>query len=97
MPERADKFEIKWFHLGADIDNSIPSRGIPEDADKILSDITSNKSFIGKSLDSDIDGRIEGTIASNVAAYLGGVSIFRVHNVKEHKKAFEIARRIKNV
>ncbi len=58
---------------------------------------TSNKSFIGKSLDSDIDGRIEGTIASNVAAYLGGVSIFRVHNVKEHKKAFEIARRIKNV
>ena len=46
VPERADKFEIKWFHLGADIDNSIPTLGIPEDADKFLSDIYSNKSFI---------------------------------------------------
>lgn len=46
VPERADKFEIRWFHLGADIDNSIPTLGIPEDADHILSQLTSNKSFI---------------------------------------------------
>ena len=46
VPEIADKFEIKWFHLGADIDNSIPTLGIPEDADHILSQLTSNKSFL---------------------------------------------------
>jgi glycosyltransferase involved in cell wall biosynthesis len=46
VPERTDKFEIKWFHLGADIDNSIPTLGIPEDADHILSQLTSNKSFL---------------------------------------------------
>jgi glycosyltransferase involved in cell wall biosynthesis len=46
VPDRMDKFEIKWFHLGADIDNSIPTLGIPEGADHILSQISSNKSFI---------------------------------------------------
>lgn len=46
VPERINKFEIKWFHLGADIDNSLPSLGVPENADHILSQISSNKSFI---------------------------------------------------
>ncbi len=51
---------------------------------------TSRKSFIGKISDLDADQRLEGTIASNVIAVLNGAQIVRVHDVREHKRAFEI-------
>ncbi len=57
---------------------------------------TSNKSFIGNTLNENIENRLEGTIASNVAAYIKGVSVFRVHHVKEHIRALNIAERIKD-
>ena len=40
--------EIKhcWFHLGADIQNSIPSSGIPESADYVLSVLTERPTFL---------------------------------------------------
>lgn len=31
-PKRLRPLKISWFHLGADIENSIPSKGMPEDA-----------------------------------------------------------------
>lgn len=37
---------IDWFHLGADIDNSTPSKGIPDDAESVLNQLTSNPSFL---------------------------------------------------
>jgi len=54
----------------------------------------SNKSFIKKILDLDIDKRIIPTVASNCMAYLNGGSIFRVHNIKENKQALEIIKQI---
>lgn len=44
--ERLRSFNIDWFHLGADIDNSHPSAGLPLDADKTLQQITSRPSFL---------------------------------------------------
>lgn len=38
--------KISWFHLGADIENSVPSTGLPENAEFILSKIKSDTSFI---------------------------------------------------
>lgn len=38
--------KISWFHLGADIENSSPSRGIPDDADTILNQIQETASFL---------------------------------------------------
>lgn len=38
--------KISWFHLGADIENSIPSIGLPVDAEFILSKIKSDTSFL---------------------------------------------------
>lgn len=38
--------KISWFHLGADIENSAPSTGLPENAEFILSKIKSDTSFI---------------------------------------------------
>lgn len=45
-PERLRPFNISWFHLGADVENSVPSLGIPDDADKVLKAIQGHLSFL---------------------------------------------------
>ncbi|AEA33519.1 dihydropteroate synthase [Hippea maritima] len=56
---------------------------------------TSRKSFIGAVLGIDNpQDRLFGTVASNVAAFIRGASIFRVHDVKAHKEALRIAKSI---
>lgn len=46
VPERLDRLDIKWFHLGADIDNSVPSLGLPDNAEQVLSQVSSSISFL---------------------------------------------------
>jgi len=50
---------------------------------------TSRKSFIGKLLNLPEEERLEGTIASIVISYINGAKIFRVHDVKEAKRALD--------
>jgi glycosyltransferase involved in cell wall biosynthesis len=45
-PERLRPFNISWFHLGADIENSMPTQGLPVDANKILKVIQEQSSFL---------------------------------------------------
>lgn len=45
-PVRQRPFKIGWFHLGADIDNSAPTKGLPLDANITLSEIGSRPSFL---------------------------------------------------
>jgi dihydropteroate synthase len=52
---------------------------------------TSRKSFIGKILDSEVDDRLEGSLAALVSSILNGASIVRVHDVGESVKAVKIA------
>ncbi|MCB9058876.1 MAG: dihydropteroate synthase [Calditrichae bacterium] len=47
----------------------------------------SRKSFIGKSLQTDVNNRIMGSVLSEIYAYLGGADIWRVHDIPETKKA----------
>lgn len=56
---------------------------------------TSRKSLIGKTLNLPVEERLEGTIASNVIGVMKGCSIFRVHDVKENKRAILLANAIK--
>lgn len=44
--QRDRPFNISWFHLGADIENSIPSRGMPENANLLLKSIRKKLSFL---------------------------------------------------
>ena len=46
--ERKDRraFQVDWFHLGADVAKSAPSRGMPADAEWILGQIRSRSSFL---------------------------------------------------
>jgi glycosyltransferase involved in cell wall biosynthesis len=39
-------FNIAWFHLGADIENSVPTVGLPPDAHSILNQVESANSFL---------------------------------------------------
>lgn len=43
---RRRAFTIDWFHLGADVDNSAPSRGLPAEAQTTLGELSRRKSFL---------------------------------------------------
>ena len=44
--QRATPLDIGWFHLGADVDASVPSRGLPENATETLAAISATPSFL---------------------------------------------------
>lgn len=39
-------YRIGWFHLGADIDNSMPSVGLPEDGPSVLEKLSARTTFL---------------------------------------------------
>lgn len=45
-PERLRPFKVSWFHLGADVENSAPTFGLPDDVDDILMTLESRTSFL---------------------------------------------------
>lgn len=45
-PARLRQFDIKWFHLGADVENSSPSMGLPENANKVLDALDARPTFL---------------------------------------------------
>ncbi len=45
-PKRLRPFKIGWFHLGADIKNSVPTFGLPANAPQVLARLTSRHSFL---------------------------------------------------
>ena len=52
---------------------------------------TSRKSFIGKLLDLPVEDRLEGSMATVVAAVLRGADIVRVHDVAQMTRAVRVA------
>ncbi len=55
---------------------------------------TSRKSVIGLTLNLSASERVEGTLATTVIGRLRGASFFRVHDVKENKRALDMAEAI---
>lgn len=45
-PQQAETFIVDWFHLGADIDNSIPTSGLPDDAPRVLEELALRPTFV---------------------------------------------------
>lgn len=45
-PKRLRPFSIGWFHLGADIESSAPSRGLPSDAASVLNTLATRPTFL---------------------------------------------------
>lgn len=44
--ERKQHLKIDWFHLGADVDNSLPTEGLPTEAAKVLKRLCDRNSFL---------------------------------------------------
>jgi dihydropteroate synthase len=55
----------------------------------------SRKSFLGRLLGLPVEERLEGTIAANTIAILHGADIIRVHDVKEGRRAADVAVRLR--
>ena len=51
---------------------------------------TSRKKFIGETLETEVNERVEGTIATAILGRTKGVQILRVHDVKEVKRAIKM-------
>ncbi|ABK14857.1 glycosyltransferase [Methanothrix thermoacetophila] len=45
-PDRLRPLRVEWFHIGADLESSSPTRGLPENASKVLNQIRSRMSFL---------------------------------------------------
>lgn len=45
-PDNPPRPRIGWFHLGADLQNSVPTRGLPEDAEAVLAQLAAEPSFL---------------------------------------------------
>lgn len=43
---REQPFRIGWFHLGADVENSVPTRGMPPDAERVLGELAKRPTFL---------------------------------------------------
>jgi glycosyltransferase involved in cell wall biosynthesis len=43
---RERPLSLGWFHLGADVDKSVPTTGLPPDAQQVLTTLTSRPSFL---------------------------------------------------
>jgi dihydropteroate synthase len=56
----------------------------------------SRKSFLGERTGLPVRERLEGSLAASVAAILKGASILRTHDVRETKRAAEVADLLKN-
>ena len=56
---------------------------------------TSRKSVIGLTLDLPAGERLEGTLATTVIGVMQGVSVVRVHDVKENARAVRMAQAVK--
>jgi glycosyltransferase involved in cell wall biosynthesis len=45
-PNRLRPFKVGWFHLGADVAQSVPTKGLPSGANRMIADISSRPTFL---------------------------------------------------
>lgn len=45
-PERLRPFKLGWFHLGADVAKSVPTTGLPDDAEQVLQALSRRPTFL---------------------------------------------------
>lgn len=46
VPDRARPFQIDWFHMGGDIESSVPTSGLPKAADEVLKALDGRPTFL---------------------------------------------------
>jgi glycosyltransferase involved in cell wall biosynthesis len=46
IPDLPKQFDVAWFHLGADIENSVPTTGLPNNYKDVIAKISAQPSFV---------------------------------------------------
>lgn len=46
VPKRLRPFKIGWFHLGADVENAMPTRGLPDGTSQVFAQLAARPSFL---------------------------------------------------
>lgn len=66
-----------------------------QDASFPLLSAASRKSFIGRAMGVEVpSARVSGSVAITIHQFLAGVRLFRVHDVRAHREALDVVRRI---
>jgi glycosyltransferase involved in cell wall biosynthesis len=73
-PKRLRPFKIGWFHLGADVQNSMPTHGLPSDASLVLAQLDARPSFLIVSTIEPRKGQ-EKTLDAFVQLWADGVDV----------------------
>jgi glycosyltransferase involved in cell wall biosynthesis len=73
-PPRLRPLAINWFHLGADVDNSMPSKGMPSNANDVLNLINSRPAFLNVGTIEPRKGQAQ-TLAAFEVLWQAGVDI----------------------
>ncbi len=95
VPERNKMLHIDWFHLGADIEDSEPTKGLPPNAGMVLEELTARPTFL-------MVGTIEPrkgygqAVAAFEELWQGGVDANLVMIGKKGWQIEELARRMEN-
>jgi len=86
---------VNWFHLGADIDSSLPSKGISEDAQYVLNRLKSEPSFLSVGTIEPRKGYKQ-TLNAFEKLWLDGMNINFVIVGKQGWMVDELAAKIRN-
>ena len=72
--KRLRPFKTGWFHLGADVENSIPTKGMPDDANSVLGQLAERPSFLMVGTVEPRKGHAQ-TLASFESLWANGVDV----------------------
>jgi len=92
---RERPFSIDWFHLGGDVDNSIPSKGLPENAAKVLENLTALPTFLSVGTIEPRKGQAQ-TLAAFELLWKAGLEINLVFVGKKGWKVEAFVEKLRN-
>lgn len=94
-PKRLRPLKIGWNHLGGDIENSVPSRGLPADADRIFQQMAARPSFLMVGTVEPRKGHAE-TLAAVERLWADGAEVNLAIVGKQGWKVEDLADRLRN-
>jgi len=93
--KRLRPLKIGWIHLGGDLENSVPSSGMPADADEVLRQIAARPSFLMVGTLEPRKGHAE-TFAAVKQLWADGVDVNLVIAGKQGWKVEDLAKILRN-
>lgn len=94
-PKRERPFALSWFHLGADVENSLPTKGLPVDADLVLRTLDTRPSFLSVGTVEPRKGQ-EQVLAAFTSLWRAGIDVNLVIAGKQGWKMESFVNKLRN-